>query len=76
MKTYWKWKTCFKSGNESFFRTNVLPKDTMVQDMHKMLEKGRIKPCNVSFNMVDSLRNYGKTVNQLLLEYISAKIEI
>ena len=76
MKTYWKWKTCFKSGNEGFFRMNVLPKDTMVQDMHKMLEKGRIKPCNVSFNMVDSLRNYGKTVNQLLLEYISAKIEI
>ena len=76
MKTYWKWKTCFKSGNECFFRMDVLPEDRMVQDMHKMLKKGGIKPCNVSFNMVDSLRNYGKTVNQLLLEYISTKIEI
>ena len=55
---------------------DVLPEDRMVQDMHKMLKKGGIKPCNVSFNMVDSLRNYGKTVNQLLLEYISTKIEI
>ena len=76
MKIYWKWKTCYKSGNESFFRMDVFPEDTMVQDMHKMQEKGGIKPCNVSFNMVDSLSNYGKNVNQLLLGYTSAKIEI
>ena len=54
MKIYWKWKTCYKSGNE----------------------KGGIKPCNVSFNMADSLSNYGKNVDQLLLGYTSAKIEI
>ena len=55
MKIHWKWKTCYKSGNESFFRMDVFPEDTMVKDMHKMQEKGGIKPCNVSFNMVDSL---------------------
>ena len=55
MKIHWKCKTCYKSGNESFFRMDVFPEDTMVKDMHKMQEKGGIKPCNVSFNMVDSL---------------------
>ena len=55
---------------------DVFPEDTMVQDMHKMQEKGGIKPCNVSFNMADSLSNYGKNVDQLLLGYTSAKIEI
>ena len=55
---------------------NVLPEDTIEQVMHKTQDKGGIKPCNLSFYMVDSLCNCGKTVNQLLLEDISAEIEI
>ena len=55
---------------------NVLPEDTIEQVMHKTQDKGGIKPCNLSLYMVDSLCNCGKTVNQLLLEDISAEIEI
>ena len=55
---------------------NVLPEDTIEQVMHKTQDKGGIKPCNLNLYMVDSLCNCGKTVNQLLLEDISAEIEI
>ena len=69
-------KIYFKIGNGSFFGVNVLPEDAMEQVTHKIQDKGEIKPCNVSLYMVDSLCNCGKTVNQLLLEDISAEIEI
>ena len=59
----------------AFFGMNVLPEDTMEQVMHKIQDKGEIKPCNVSLYMVDCLCNCGKIVNQLLLEDISAEIE-
>ena len=48
----------------------------MEQATHKIQDKGGIKPCNPSLYMIDSLCNCGKTVNQLLLEDISAEIEI
>ena len=66
----------FKTGNGSFVGMDVLPEDTMEQLTHKIQDKGGIKPCNVSLYMVDSLCNCGKTVYQLLLEHISAEIEI
>ena len=44
----------------------------MEKGKHKIQDKGGIKPCNVSLYMAD----YGKTVNQLLLEDISADIQI
>ena len=40
---------------------------------HKIQYKGGIKPCNESLYVIDSLCNCGKTVNQLLLEDISAE---
>ena len=55
---------------------DVLAEDTIEQVTRKIEDKGGIKPCNVSLYMVDSLCNCGKTVNQLLLEDISAEIEI
>ena len=54
----------------------VLPEDTVEQVTHKIQDKGGIKPCNVSLHMGDSLCKCEKTVNQLLLEDISAEIEI
>ena len=39
----------------AFFGMNVLPEDTMEQVMHKIQDKGEIKPCNVSLYMVNSL---------------------
>ena len=39
-------------------------------------QNNEIKPCNVSLSMVDSLCICGKAVSQLLLEDISAEIEI
>ena len=69
-------KIYFKTGNGSFFERYVLPEDTMEQVTHKIQDKGRIKPCNGSLYMVDSSCNCGNTVNQLLLEDISAEIEI
>ena len=60
----------------SFFWIDVLPEDTMEKVTHKMQDKGGIKPCNVSLYMADSLCDCGKTVNQLLLEDISADIQI
>ena len=68
-------KIYFKTGNGGLFGMDVLPEDTMEQVTHKIQDKGGIKPCNVSLYMVDSLCNCGKTVNQLLLEDISAEIE-
>ena len=55
---------------------DVLPEYTVEQVTHKIQDKGEIKPCNVSLHMIDSLCKCGKTVNQLLLEDISAEIEI
>ena len=55
---------------------DVPPEDTMEQVTHMIQDKGGIKPCNVSLYMIDALCNCGKTVNQLLLEDISAEIEI
>ena len=55
---------------------DVFPEDKMKQVTHKIKDKGRIKSCKVSLYMVDSLCNCGKTVNQFLLEDISAEIEI
>ena len=69
-------KMYFKNRNGNFLRMDVLPEDTMEQVTHKMQDEGGIKPCNVSFYMVDSLCNCGKTVNQLLLEDILAETEI
>ena len=69
-------KIYFKTENGSFFGMDVLPEDTMEQVTHMIQDKGGIKPCNVSLYMVDALCNCGKTVNQLLLEDISAEIEI
>ena len=43
---------------------------------HKIQDKGGIKSCNVSLYMVNSLCNCRETVNELLLEDISAEIEI
>ena len=69
-------KNYFKAGNNSFFGIDVLPEDTMEQVTHKIQDKRGIKPYSVSLYMADSLCNCGKTVNQLLLEDISAEIEI
>ena len=69
-------KIYFKTGNGSFFRMDALQEDTMEQLMHKIQDNGGIKPCNVSIYMVNFLCNCGKTVNQLLLEDISAKTYI
>ena len=69
-------KIYLKTGNGRFFWNGVFSGDTMEQVAHKIQDKGRIKPCNVILYMVDSLCNCGKTVNQLLLEDISAKIDI
>ena len=55
---------------------DILPDDTMEKGKHKIQDKGGIKPCNVSLYMADSLCDCGKTVNQLLLEDISADIQI
>ena len=66
----------FKTGNGSFFGMDVLPEDTMEKVTHTVQDKGGTKPCNVSLYMVDALCSCGKTVNQLLLEDISAEIEI
>ena len=59
-----------------FFGMDALLEDTVEQVTHKIQDKGGIKRCNVSLYMIDSLCNCGKTVNQLLLEDISAEIEI
>ena len=59
-----------------FFVMDVLPEDAMEQVTHKIQDKGRIKRCNVSLYMVDSLCNCGETVDQFLLGDISAEIEI
>ena len=48
----------------------------MEQVTHKIQDKGGIKSCNVSLYMVNSLCNCRETVNELLLEDISAEIEI
>ena len=69
-------KIYFKTGNGSFFGMDVLPENRMEQVTHEIQDKGGIKSCNVSLYMVDSSCNCGKTVNQLLLEDISAEIEI
>ena len=69
-------KIYFQTGNGSSFGMKVLPEDTMEQVTHKIQDKGGIKPCNVSLCIVDSLCNCGKTVNHLLLEDISAEIEV
>ena len=53
-----------------------LAENTMEQVTHKMQGKGGIKPCNLCLYMVNSLCNCGKIVNRLLLEDISAEIEI
>ena len=55
---------------------DVFPEDTLEQATHIIQDKGGIKSFNVSLYMVDSLYNSGKTFNQLLLEDISAEIEI
>ena len=55
---------------------DVFPEDTLKQATHIIQDKGGIKSSNVSLYMVDSLCNSGKTFNQLLLEDISAEIEI
>ena len=65
-------KIYFKTGNRSFFGMDVLPE----QVTNTTQDKCRIKPFNVSLYMVDFLCNCGKTINQLLLEDISAEIEI
>ena len=65
-----------KNGNGSIFRMDDLAEDTMEQVTHKMQGKGGIKPCNLCLYMVNSLCNCGKIVNRLLLEDISAEIEI
>ena len=67
-------KIFFKNGNSSFFGMDVLPEDTMEEVTHKIQDKGGTKPCQVSLYMVDSLYYCGKTVNQILLEDISAEI--
>ena len=69
-------KISFKTGNGSFFGMDVHPEDTMEQVAHKIQDKGEIKPCNISLYMVDSLCNCRKTFKQLLLQDISAEIEI
>ena len=69
-------KIYFKTGNGSFSGMDVRPEDTMEQVTHRIQDKGGIKPCSISLYMADSLFNCGKTVNQLLLEDISAEIEI
>ena len=69
-------KTYFETGNSSFFGMDALLEDTVEQVTYKIQDKGGIKRCNVSLYMIDSLFNCGKTVNQLLLEDISAEIEI
>ena len=69
-------KIHFKTGHESFFAMDVLPEDTIEQVTHKIQDKGGIWYCNLSLYMVDSLCNCGKTVSQLLLEDMSAGIEI
>ena len=69
-------KIYFKTGNGRFFGMDVLPEDTMEQATHKIQDKGRTKLCNISLYIDDSLCNCGKTVSQLLLEDISAEIEI
>ena len=69
-------KIHFKTGNGSFFAMDVLPEDTMEQVTHKIQDKGGIRSCNLSLYMIDFLCNCGKTVSQLLLEDISAGIEI
>ena len=69
-------KIYFKTGNGSFFFEWMSFQQTQEQVTHKIQDKGRIKPCNLSLYMVDSLCNCGKTVNQLLLEDISVEIEI
>ena len=66
-------KIYFKTGNGSFFGMDALLEDTMEQVTHKIQDKSWIKPCNVSLYIVDSLCNCGETVNQLLLEDISAE---
>ena len=50
--------------------------NTIEQVMRKIQDKGRIKSCNISLYMVDSLCNFEDTVKQLLWEDISAEIEI
>ena len=55
---------------------DLLPEDTMEQVTYKIQDKGGIKPCNISLYMVNSLCSCRKTFNQLLLEDISAEIEI
>ena len=62
-------KIYLETRNGSFFGMDTLPEDAME-------DKGGIKPCSVSLYIVDSLCNYGKTVNQLLLKDISAEIEV
>ena len=69
-------KIYFKTGNGSSFEMDALPENTMEQFTHKIQDNGGIKPCNISLYLVDSLFICGKTVNQLLLEHISAEIEI
>ena len=67
-------KIYVKTGNGSFF-CNRFSSRRHNGKSHKIQNKGGTKPCNVSLYMVDSSRNCGKTVNQLLLENISADIE-
>ena len=71
-----KWKLILKPEIAVFFGMDALLEDTVEQVTHKIQDKGGIKRCNVSLYMIDSLCNCGKTVNQLLLEDISAEIEI
>ena len=44
---------------------DVILEDTREQVTHKIQDKRGIKPRNVNLYIVDSLRNCGKTVNQL-----------
>ena len=55
---------------------DIRAENTIEQDTHKVQDKGGIKPCKICLYMVNSLCNCGKIVNQLLLEDISAEIEL
>ena len=48
----------------------------MEQATYKIQGKGGIKPSNTNFYMADFLCNCEKTANQLLLEDLSAEVEI